>query len=180
MTIEIYRYAVLLHFGFGFVMLSNREIIQNESDFQGSQIKDLISGNIPFADRITAGHTLTMFIAFLMVLCWNIIRCIKSRRCQSNKENLSKEKKLLYKLSYKELIGEYMETNNELKSLPRDDYNILKEKLKNKLKILKSIIKKYFQQYEATNLDEINSDELSDQTLHNFFYDHKEELSSRI
>jgi hypothetical protein len=169
LTQSLYKYAALFHLGFGFIMFSNKEILQNDSYFDDKGLKDLMTGTIPFADRITSGPSLIMFIAFFIMLFPCILLAIHPCffLCEIPEER--SKKGLLELVSFKQLMKEYNETKKELQ-VAETERTKLAVKLKEKLDVLSNAFKYYFAKHKV----EVN--ELTKRVLNRFYREHKEAL----
>ena len=157
-------------------MVNNHDIIQYESDFDGSKLKDLMTDSIPFADGITSMHSMIMLICACLCICFLIGRCIIFG-CYNSKHisNLS----LLDELSYEQLMKEYIETKNEMKSI-KNEKSKLMQKLTEKIKVIGKEIKKYLIKNKKPGAEILNPEELSDELLQSFFEEHKVSLSKSL
>jgi len=141
-------------------MFSNKDIVQDDADFEGKNIKDLMVGKIPFAERIISTPSMLMFITFFIMICIYIGSCIKSG-CSCCKTIKQQGKKLWEQLSYKQLMEEYIKTKAELEFLTKGKV-ILRLKLKCKLIDINNVLKNYFMKYKKEVDLELTEDVLKD------------------
>lgn len=166
-----YKYAALFHLGIGFLMFSNKDILQNDSYFEGKGLKDLMAGKIPFADRITSGPSLVMFIAFFIMLFLCVFLSLYPR-CFARTPIAGRSKKgLLEQLSFRQLMKEYLQTSKELQFFEAD-CSRLAAKLREKLRALENGLKVHLAKYKKGD-----AQELTRELLVSFYEEHKETLS---
>eukprot|EP00826_Nyctotherus_ovalis_P000884 TRINITY_DN10071_c0_g1_i5.p2 TRINITY_DN10071_c0_g1~~TRINITY_DN10071_c0_g1_i5.p2 ORF type:complete len:178 (-),score=53.26 TRINITY_DN10071_c0_g1_i5:193-726(-) len=152
-------------------MFSNKEILQNDSYFEGKGLKDLMAGKIPFADRITSGPSLIMFIAFFIMLFLCVFLSLYPR-CFACAPMAERSKKgLLEQLSYKQLMKEYLQTSKELQFFEAD-CSRLAAKLREKLRALENGLRVHLLKHKKGD-----TQELTHELLSSFYEEHKETLS---
>ena len=177
MTQFLYKFAVILHLGFAFWMLSNDEIIQREDNFKGDELNDLKENELPFSNRLTSLHSTIIFVAFIVTVLFYIVYHFFSAFfcCNFFKIEKDKSKNLIEQLSYDDLSKEYFETTQELKFIQEENYE-LKIMLNSKLEIIGNALKSYFSLYGKDQVSKIPSNKLPKIVVSNLFYEHKEEL----
>lgn len=173
---SLYAHAVLVHLGVGFFMFSNKDIIQDDMDFDGKNIKDVMARTIPFADRIASTPSMLMFIAFFLMICVCVTSYVRAGCFCCRGTNAREGKTLCEQLSFKQLMDEYVEAAAELRSLRKGKIK-LEAKLKNKLSEIGEKLKSYFVKYKQTEIAGLDPAELPESLLRQFFYEYEEVLS---
>lgn len=171
----LYQLGVLIHFAIGFWMFSNRDIVPNEAKFNDtSVITDVFDDKLPFGDRASSFQSLIMLFGLLLMAAIYVLYYLFSAFfcCSKVQRHNGCDKNLIECLSYEQLLEEYIETKKQLELL-REKYGKLKQKLAKKLEKLGDEIKKFFKTHGKEDLTKVDSKELTEETLNEFFRNNK-------
>ncbi len=184
MSQSLYKYAIVLHLGFGFWMFSNGEIVQYKEDF--ASVSSLQGGikkfsSLGITDRASTLHSMIMLIAFLFMAGVYIVGYILSRFfcCRSN-DHAAQTADLLDHLGYEDAMNEYLEVKLELQQAG-DKYPELAARLLTKMETLGGLLLRFLERAGCGQAKEFGAADLTREFLYKFFYANREKLArSRI
>ena len=177
----LYQFGVLLHFGIGFWMFSNRDIVPDETEFNDtSAITKPFGDAVASIDRINSFQSLIMLfglilmgIIYILYYWFSALFC-----CKGIEKHKGESKDLVECLSYEQSMQEYFEIKEQIEVLKEANKG-MKEKFEAKLERLgnklKNKLKTHFNGDDAEVL-KLDPMELPKQELYDFFYNKKEKL----